>query len=275
MKWFVNYYQDDMVSASDRGLAYGDGVFETIKASPYGFYQLDDHFSRLTGGLKRLGMPFSEEDAQRLRQFLFDEILSETDDFSVVKIIVTRGEGGRGYLPPNSPKHTVLVGVGGAPDYTLEQRHGVRLGLSPIEVSRNRYLSGLKHLNRLENVLAKQHLLAQHFEDIMLDYLGNVVECIQSNIFCFHNGSLMTPSLAEAGVQGTYRKHIMASQSLYPVNICELSLNDLKQSDEIFITNSLMGVVPVISLQGCSFAIGENTLRLQQLMQTRDVHDVA
>lgn len=275
MKWFVNYYQDDMVSASDRGLAYGDGVFETIKASPYGFYQLHDHLARLTRGLKQLGMPLSEEEIQRLKQFLFDDILAETDDFSVVKIMVTRGEGGRGYLPPTPPKHTILVGVGSAPDYTYEQRHGVHLGLSPIEVSCNRYLSGLKHLNRLENVLAKQHLIAKHFEDIMLDYSGNVIECIQSNIFCFHNGVLVTPSLSKAGVQGTYRKHIITSQTLYPVNICPLSLMALKQADEIFITNSLMGIVPVISLQGRSFPIGENTLRLQQLMQTRDVHDVA
>lgn len=275
MKWFVNYYQDDMLSASDRGLAYGDGVFETLKASPYGFYQLNDHLSRLTRGLKRLRMPLSDESLLHLRAFLFDVVLAEVDEFSVVKIIVTRGEGGRGYLPPDDANHTILIGIGVAPDYSVQQSRGVHLDVSPVPVSSNRYLAGLKHLNRLENILAKQRLSVHCFDDVMLDSDGNVVECIQSNIFCFINGVLVTPSLIKSGVQGTYRKHILESQSIYSVNVCTLPLKQLQQADEIFIANSLMGIVPVISFQNHSLPMGENTLRLQQLMQTKDVHDVS
>ena len=272
MQWFINY-QQDCISPSDRGMAYGDGLFETIKASPKGFEYLNDHLRRLCRGLNKLSMPFSNEESVKLRFFLLKTILPMIKHETVIKVIVTRGEGGRGYLPPDDCQHTILVGVGDAPDYQVQKKSGVHLGVSDVPVSMNPFLSGMKHLNRLENVLAKQKLNANHFEDVMLNSQGHIIECIQSNLFWFKDGTLHTPSLSQSGVQGVYRHQILKAQALYSANIGCFSLNALKQADEIFITNSLMGIVPVISLLECSMPIGLHTQRLQQLMQSKDVHD--
>ncbi|REG85744.1 aminodeoxychorismate lyase [Marinomonas pollencensis] len=272
MQWFINY-QQDRISPSDRGLAYGDGLFETIKASPKGFEYLNDHLLRLERGLAKLSMPFPTEKITELRLFLFNTILPLIKHEMVVKIIVTRGEGGRGYLPAENAQHTVLVGIGEAPDYQREQQSGVHLGVSDVPVNSNPYLSGIKHLNRLENVLAKQKLNLAHFEDVMLNHQGHVIECIQSNIFWFKDGTLHTPSLSQSGVQGVFRHHVLATQADRLINIGHFSLNALKQADEIFITNSLMGIVPVISLLGDSMPIGLHTQGLQRLMKNKDVHD--
>ncbi|MEL0624436.1 aminodeoxychorismate lyase [Marinomonas arenicola] len=272
MQWFINYRQD-LISPSDRGLAYGDGLFETMKVSSAGVEYLDDHLARLARGLKKLAMPFSDAQLETLRLFLRNSIQPLVKTESVVKIIVTRGEGGRGYLPPEDCQHTILIGIGDAPNYQVQQKSGVHLGVSDVPVSENPFLSGMKHLNRLENVLAKQKLSDLHFEDVMLDGRGHVIECIQSNIFWFKRGGLYTPSLSQAGVQGVFRHQVLSNQALYHVEVGRFSLNELKQADEIFITNSLMGIVPVISLLGCSIPIGIHTQRLQHLMQTKDVHD--
>ncbi|MGO3346651.1 MAG: aminodeoxychorismate lyase [Marinomonas sp.] len=274
MQWFINYQQDS-VSPSDRGLAYGDGLFETIQASQQGFRQLDDHFMRLSRGLKKLAMPFSIEQFSELRAFLMQKILPLVQSASVVKVIVTRGEGGRGYLPPVTCTHNVFVGLTPAPNYQELMRSGVAIGVSDIPVSANPFLAGMKHLNRLENVLAKQRLRSVNFEDVMLNVHGCVVECIQSNIFWFKKGILYTPSLSQSGVQGIYRSRILKTQSLYGVVVGDFSLDNLKQADEIFITNSLMGIVPVISILESSIPIGINTQRLQQLMKSKDVHGIS
>ncbi|WP_133012897.1 aminodeoxychorismate lyase [Marinomonas flavescens] len=273
MQWFINY-QQDLISPSDRGLAYGDGLFETIKVSSAGFEYLDEHIERLSRGLKKLAMPYSVAQLAQLRFFLHDSILPLVNKESVVKIIVTRGEGGRGYLPPKECQYTILIGLADAPDYQVQKNRGVALGVSDVPVSENPFLAGMKHLNRLENVLAKQKLDDQHFEDVMLDGHGYVIECIQSNIFWFKAGVLYTPSLSQAGVQGVFRHHILSDQTRYHAEIGNFPLHTLKQADEIFITNSLMGIVPVISLLGSSMPIGVHTQQLQQLMQTKDVHDV-
>lgn len=274
MTWFVNYRLDNSVSVADRSLAYGDGVFETIRVFPQHFLQINDHLSRLYRGLSKLAMPFSIEQKSLLYDFLHSNVLPLIHAESVVKIIVSRGEGGRGYLAPENCIHSVIIGILPAPNYQLHRQKGVSLSISPVPVSSNRFLAGIKHLNRLENVIAKQFLVSADFEAIMMNGKRELVECIQSNVFWCKQGVLYTPSLELSGVQGTYRKAIIENQSNYTVQVGHFFINDLMAADEIFITNSLMGIVPVTEVTGVSFPIGVHTRKLQILLQAKDMHGV-
>ena len=274
MSWFVNYRLNSSVSVSDRGLTYGDGVFETILATPNTYIQFDDHISRLLRGLVQLGMPLSVEDKATLIQFLHTQILPLVNNRAVVKVIVTRGEGGRGYLPPENCKHTIIIGVLPAPNYDIQQEKGVSLSVSPVPISNNHFLAGIKHLNRLENIMAKRFLGHSDFEAIMLNTNDELVECIQSNIFWFKDGILYTPSLELSGVKGTFRQNIIENQTHYSIQIGAFQLPTLLSSDEVFITNSLMSIVPVISVSGKSFPIGAHTRKLQNLLQVKDENGV-
>lgn len=269
MNWFVNYRVDDAILPADRGLAYGDGVFETLHATPVALLQLDSHLARLYKGLNRLGMPFSIQQKQQLEGFLSASVLAQINSDSVVKIMVTRGEGGRGYLPPKEPSHTVCIGILPYPDYSLQQQQGVSLSISPVPIASNRFLAGIKHLNRLENVMAKQFLSDADFEAIMLDDKGGVIECIQSNIFWFKDGEIYTPSLELSGVEGTYRKQIIKHLD-GDVQLGCFKLDDVLSADEVFITNSLMKMVPVIKIADTSFVYGSLTKALQYEIQRKE-----
>ncbi|MCW4627535.1 MULTISPECIES: aminodeoxychorismate lyase [Marinomonas] len=274
MTWFVNYRLDNFISVADRGLAYGDGVFETIRVFPLYFLHIEDHLARLYRGLSKLAMPLTLEQKHNLYAFLYSDVLPLIHEESVVKIIVSRGEGGRGYLAPKQCIHSIIIGILPAPNYQPQRDKGISLSVSPVTISSNRYLAGIKHLNRLENVVAKQFLTLDDFESIMMNDKQQLVECIQSNLFWCKQGVLYTPSLALSGVQGTYRKAIIANQFNYMIQIGHFELGDLMSADEVFITNSLMGIVPVIRVSGESFPIGFHTRKLQTLMQAKDMHGV-
>lgn len=278
MTWFFNYKLDSSVPITDRGFSYGDGVFETIRAMPNLFFQLDDHLERLCRGLNKLGMPFTLEQKNELTTFLFSQVSRLIKEKSVVKIIVTRGEGGRGYLPPEQTFHSIVIGVLSASNYQIQQKKGVSLSVSPIPINNNRFLSGIKHLNRLENIIAKRFLMESDFEAIMLNTNSELIECIQSNLFWFNKGVLYTPSLEKSGVQGTYRKAIIENQTHHSVQIGHFSLSDIMVADEVFIANSLMEIVPVVCITTHTgkqfFPIGMHTQKLQVAMQTKDTHDI-
>lgn len=252
-------------------------MFETIHATPTHFCNLTNHLDRLYLGLEKLGMAFETQDKTHLEAFLQQNILPLVKQDRVVKIIVSRGVGGRGYLPPLQAEYTVAIGVLDFPDYHSIQDHGVAIGVSPIPLSVNPFLAGIKHLNRLEQVLAKQHLDDEFFEALMLNTNGHLVEAIQSNVFWFKSGQLFTPVLDQGGVKGTFRQAIfdlVNSQKLYTVQQSNYGLEDLLDAEEIFICNSLMKIVPVIRVEQKEFVVGNNTLKLQRLLQAKEMHDV-
>ncbi|AEF54729.1 aminodeoxychorismate lyase [Marinomonas posidonica] len=274
MTWFVNYTLNTCISPADRGLAYGDGVFETIHANQNGFVRLSSHLTRLYKGLEKLLMAFDVEQKEELSYFLRTIVSDQLDGDSVVKIMVTRGQGGRGYQPPKTVKHTIVIGILPFPNYQAESLHGVGVSLSPIPVNSNSYLAGIKHLNRLEHVIAKQYLASDDFEAIMLDCQGYVIEGIQSNVFWFKDGLLCTPNLDAAGVEGTYRQAILAEMATQTTLIGNFTAEHLLAADEVFMANSLMKIVPVIRIGHQSFTIGANTKNLQSLMQAKDMHGI-
>jgi len=276
MTWFVNYLKSDVINVCDRGFSYGDGVFETLLVDNACIISSDFHRQRLMRACQRLFIPFTSCDLANAFQFILDNVPS--DGRLCVKLIISRGSGGRGYLPPLDPSLTIVIGFLNAPDYLIYAEQGVSLAVSNIKASMNSSLSGLKHLNRLENVLAKKdlatinqsHHLDAFFESILLDDEGYLVECVQSNIFWFKSNILYTSLLNRSGVQGTLRSRVL---NLSPdnVNVGRFVIHDVLNADEVFICNSLMSIVPVTLIEmnqnQYRFECGEKTKHLQMLIQ--------
>jgi len=264
MKWFINYQENQSLSIFDRGLAYGDGVFETLSMR-YGVIQSENfHRTRLKRALHRLFFVFSPQDLDHLFTFIMNHV-DDTQLSQGAKIIITRGIGGRGYLPPQKTNLTIAIGFF---SYQLDskiQKKGVLLDQSTVPSTINRYTAGLKHLNRLENVLAKQALNQKSYEAFMLDDDGFLVECIQSNLFWFKGDILFTPLLNRSGVQGTLRSQIINEIHFFPVCIGQYKPEDIIDADEVFICNRLIGIVPVVEIDHLQkYSIGKNTRDLQK-----------
>lgn len=259
MQWFKNFNPDTSIAISDRGLAYGDGLFETIATQSGTIPALSFHQARLARGCKRLGFDVPTELWQQWWLFIQEQAI-ETPNCGI-KVMVTRGSGGRGYLPPEEPNFEFLVGVFDVPSYQSQQKAGVSLLVSPIQASINRSFSGLKHLNRLENVLAKQSLAGHAYEAVLLDANKHLVECVQSNLFWFKNDQLYTPALHQSGVQGSFRAKILSSFEGV-VNVGSYGVDTLYQADEIFVTNALSGILPVTQFEDKTLLIGQLTQKL-------------
>lgn len=264
MQWFLNFYPSQNISISDRGFSYGDGLFETISTCSGSIVNLTAHQQRLQRGLLRLGFDLNDDTLSKLWLFLNEQ--AQLHPNCGLKVIVTRGSGGRGYMPPENPEPQILVGVFDAPDYRQQKASGVALEISATECSSNRSLAGLKHLNRLENVLAKQALSSQYYEAIMKNGAGEVIECIQSNIFWVKNKILCTPAILTGGVQGSMRNQILRHFNGV-TSISTLTESILEEADEIFVTNALSGIIPVTQFKNRIIEIGSIT---QQLMEQFD-----
>ena len=273
MTWFINFVESDSIAVTDRGFSYGDGLFETLLLKDGKILTPHFHQERLLRGCQRLAIPYSSHQLQYA--FDFAEQRAPSQSLACVKLIISRGSGGRGYMPPVEPNLTTVIGILPAPDYKPLALKGVNIAVSDVKSSMNSSLSGLKHLNRLENVLAKQNLAQLNlnaediFEAVLLDDNGYIVECIQSNIFWFKNETLFTPILNKSGVQGTLRASIFSLAS-YQINVGSFTLAELLDADEVFICNSLMSIVPVCSIKTSTetvfFEKCKNIKRLQTLL---------
>lgn len=255
------------VSVFDRGLHYGDGLFETIAIIKGQSPLWDYHVQRLSVGCQRLDIHCPEASLllQEALQLCADE------EKAVLKIMLTRGEGGRGYRYPETLKATRILICYPWPDYAESNWHtGVDVTVCQTPLARQPRLAGIKHLNRLEQVLARNEWQAdEYIEGLMLDTDGGLIEGTFSNLFLVRAGQLFTASLDHAGVAGVMREYIMkrAKSLAIDVNICQLRLEDALDADEVFICNSLIGIWPVKRLDSVEKFIGPITKQLQQQVQ--------
>lgn len=241
----VNGKPRDNITISDRGLAYGDGVFETIRIHAHKPVLLDRHLERLAKGTRRLQIPLEQS-------LLEQDIAQLTTEFpaqGILKIIVTRGSGGRGYVPGAAPTPSRILSLHELPDYSSTQPgNGIQAFVCRQRLAIQPALAGIKHLNRLEQVLASLEWPNPGFmEGLMLDMNDHVVEGTRSNVFWAESGRLMTPVLTGSGVAGTLRNHIIDTmQDVVEVEGCTLAR--LCSADEVFFCNSINGVWPVNTL---------------------------
>lgn len=238
------------ISALDRGLAYGDGVFRTFPVRHAQPVNWDLHYARLAADSAVLGIACPPA-AQLLGdiQQLFDNVA-----YAVCKVILTRGVGLRGYRPPDDVLVTRIVIRSAMPDYPAENlQHGVRLHLCQLRLSEQPALAGIKHLNRLENVLARMEWQdAALSEGLLLDAHDCAIECTSSNLFARFGDVVCTPDLSRCGVAGVTRSRILSClpELGYQTEVAPLPLQRLLQADEVIICNSLYLAWQVIALAG-------------------------
>lgn len=232
------------IALNDRGFQYGDGLFETALLTNGRVRFLDAHLQRLMSGCERLGIP------EPKRETLLDEIERVTKSLrsAVLKIIVTRGVGGRGYRPGPDLQPTRVVAAYAAPE---EASTRVSLRWCETRLGRNARLSGIKHLNRLEQVLAQAEQHDSGIEEgLMLDTEGELVCGTACNVFLARDGALSTPDLRFCGVRGVMRAQVLGAAAQIGVAAIEEPLwpHDLKSASEVFVTNAVRGVRSVVSL---------------------------
>ena len=250
----VNGVASDSISPLDRGLMYGDGVFRTLPVRDGAPICWPQHFRKLGADCAALKIACPSLD------ILDGELkaLAARDPDCVVKIVVTRGPGTRGYaVAPGQQASRILMSspLPQYPDSLAES--GVRLHLCSIRLPHQPLLAGVKHLNRLENVLARMEWDDPDIaEGLLLDGDGNVVEGTMSNLFVLQGDALHTPELARCGVAGVQRQRIMALSPRLGLQVLEqrFSLDFLLQAEEVLLCNSLIGVWPVKALAGKTWA---------------------
>lgn len=261
--WLVNGRRTG-VDPADRGLAYGDGLFETMGAADGHVRWLDYHLERLLGGCRRLAI--EPPDPELLRA----EIAAQCPRSGrfIVKLIVTRGSGERGYRPPEAPETTRILGISKWHDYpSTHYSRGIRVRVCEVRIGVSPALAGLKHLCRLEQVLAHLELREHDVEQgLLLDTSGYVVGGSSSNVFAVRGKDLFTPATTRNGVAGVMRRVVLenARQTGLTPHEAELTLRDLETADELFMANSLFGIWPVARLDERVLATGPATRRLMQ-----------
>ncbi|KJH74451.1 aminodeoxychorismate lyase [Pseudomonas sp. ES3-33] len=252
------------VSLKDRGLGYGDGLFETIAVRNGTPVLLDRHLVRLLEGCQRLAINL---DGAVVRTELLAYALALGE--GVLKLIVTRGESARGYAPdPVVAARRIMLGNPPAIYPPAHAEQGVRLFPCVTRLSLQPLLAGLKHLNRLEQVIARSEWQdVEHAEGLMLDQAGRVVEGVFSNLFLVRDGVLITADLGRCGVAGVMRAELLfqAESSAIPVQIIDITLEQLQWADEVFVCNSVYGIWPVRAYAALSWPVGPLTRKLQTI----------
>jgi 4-amino-4-deoxychorismate lyase len=243
--FLINGTEQDSLAANDRAVQFGDGCFTTAKIHNGSVELLEMHLQRLENTCRALMIPFT--DNAILRQEMRELALHQRD--GVLKVIITRGSGGRGYSPSSCLLPSRILSTSPAPaHYSRWQEEGITLALSPVQVGRNPLLAGLKHLNRLEQVLIRAHLEQTDADEaLVLDSDGWVTECCAANVFWRAGDTVFTPRLDQAGVNGIMRQHCLAllAQSRYRVVEVHARIEAVRQADEVCICNALMPIVPV------------------------------
>jgi 4-amino-4-deoxychorismate lyase len=259
--WLVNG-EKSLIHPSDRGLSYGDGLFETMAAHAGDVRWLDRHLSRLRSSAARLEIecPADEILEHEIRS------LCPARGSAAVRLTLTRGPGARGYSPPDRANTTRIVSVSPWPDYPdSHYSEGVDVVVLDTRLGENPALAGMKHLCRLEQVLGRREVdQIGATEGIMLDQHGAVVGGTMSNVFLVSSGVLTTPVLDRCGVRGVMRGIVMEHADGNGIQVAEerLTVRDLEFADEIFLTNSLFGIWPVSRCDSRRLAPGPLSLQL-------------
>ncbi|MHC2147908.1 aminodeoxychorismate lyase [Pseudomonas sp. 210_17 TE3656] len=255
------------VNLQSRALAYGDGLFETIAVRAGRPSLLEYHLERLALGCQRLAI---SADHGLIRDELcrYASLLGD----GVLKLILVRGDSQRGYAPAAGVAPRRILQGSPLPAYPAQHaEHGIRLFPCSTRLAEQPLLAGLKHLNRLEQVLARAEWQdAEHAEGLMRDVSGRIIEGVYSNLFLVHGAELLTADLSRCGVAGVMRAALIehAAKSGIALHITDLSLQDLEQADEVFVCNSVYGVWPVRAFASLNWSPGPLTRKLQAIART-------
>ena len=246
----INGRASDQVASSDRGLMYGDGLFETITCVDARPRWLALHLQRLRGGCERLQLPFAEFDALGAEI----EAMASVPGRCIVKLILTRGPARqRGYRPDGSETPTRILTRHEWP--SAAPASGFRVGISGVRLGMNPLLAGLKHLNRLEQVMAQNAMRTAPLEEVlMLSNAGHLIGGSMSNVFFADDSGLFTPALDDCGVAGVMRQLVCeaAMAAGMAVQVRTVDPAELSQVREAFVTNVRWGLQSITALEGAA-----------------------
>jgi 4-amino-4-deoxychorismate lyase len=251
------------VSVLDRAFHYGDGLFETVACRAGRARLLPMHVERLLSGCQRLGISGVEADTVRGEI----ESLARGAGDSIVKLIVTRGDmQARGYAPAGSEKARRIAM---RYPWPAEDPQPARVRTAQMRLGENPALAGLKHLNRLEQVLARAEVRGTSESDLLLfSGSGQLVSGTMSNVFIVQDSRLITPRLDTCGVAGVMRRFVMQQARAAGIAVEERSIeaSEVASATEMFFTNARLGVQPIVVLDGRTLSVGRLTEHLQTLI---------
>ena len=258
----VNGERTASIAIADRGPSYGDGVFETIAVVERQPRLWDRHIERLEGGCRRLGFEAPPREA-----WLDDLRRLTLPRFGVLRISATRGVGGRGYAPPPSPRPTRIIRCLAAPASPAEWwTQGVAVRFCEMRLAVQPALAGIKHLNRLEQVMARREWCSPDIAEGLMESMdGRVIEATASNLIVDHGDRLCIPATEDCGVDGVMQTWLLerAVDMGAAVERDTIRRDDLSTARGTMLTNSLIGLWPVRSVDGVALPISPWTARLQ------------
>lgn len=234
----------DAIPADDRGLAYGDGLFETMRVHCGQVPWWDAHWTRLAHGADRLRIALPDQQQVRDEAMALLDEHDEGDSNSVLKLLLTRGSGGRGYAPSCDGMPTWMLSRHPLPSAPPDA--GLNLQWCETRLASQPLLAGLKHCNRLEQVLARAECQASASDEgLVCDHDGNVISATSANLFVLHDDRWLTPWLDRCGVAGICRHQLMQ-----PLQALEARLDRfmVEAADAVFLCNAVRGILPVAAL---------------------------
>jgi len=244
------------VEFSDRSFQYGDGLFTTLRIAQGRPQLWSLHWQRLHQSMQRLGFVLPAE--QHVLNAV-ERSISAADQ--VVKVLVSRGLGSRGYGTGGIRAVDIHCWTAALPDYQQWRQQGVRLGLAGLRLAQQPLLAGMKHCSRLETVMLKQEQERSGFDELMaLDQAGFIVEACAANLLFWRDDQWYTPDLSQAGVAGVMRQLLLEQGQ---VRLVQWPLEALQGVQSMAICNALMGVVPVRQFADLSLRC-EPALQLQR-----------
>ena len=256
------------VSALDRGIAFGDGLFRTLRIASGRPLNWERHRERLQADCLALHLPVPEE------ALLLRELAQVAPGDAIAKIILTRGAGGRGYRTARGMQPTRIVSAFDPPAHRPELAgEGVMARRCAMVLSEQPRLAGVKSLNRLENVLARAEWDDETIgEGLLCDAASRVIEGTMSNVFVVRAGAVATPSLSRCGVAGAQRARVLQllGERGVRAEVRDIAYEELAAADEIFLSNSVIGVWPVTALDSTRYKVGAVTRLVQRAIEKDD-----
>ena len=277
-EWFLNGEADARIHAEDRAVQYGDGVFETIAIRDGRPRLWAYHVERLQTGCTRLGItpPAADELEEKLGSAL-DACSVETGS-ATAKLIVSAGRGPRGYRRVESPK-TLLIGISESRKLPQSMyREGVTVRLCSTRLAIQPQLAGMKTLNRLEQVLARNEWRDDTvFEGLTLDTDGRLICGTMSNVFLLYENRLVTPAVTRCGVSGVMRRHVLtiAHEAGLECDVRDVDAGELGNCDGVVLSNSQFGVLPVRACNQIMLNSKATANHLMTLVRDSGIREVA
>tara|TARA_X000000368_G_C22959964_1_gene680526 strand:- start:269 stop:1081 length:813 start_codon:yes stop_codon:yes gene_type:complete len=246
--FLINGSYSKKINPFDRGLAFGDGIFRTFLVKNSCPINWDMHYNKLKNDAKILQIKIPT------KQQLITDIkkLFSTKKTFIGKIIITRGVSKQGYQFNKDIKNTrIVLKIVYKKINKKFLTDGVRLKVCKTRVSENSIFNGCKHLNRIDNVIAKSELKNYEFDGLMLDKDGFINECASSNIFARFGKIILSPKQINAGISGVCKQIVIKNANLLGLKFKEknIKLSELKAADEVIITNSIFGALYVNQIE--------------------------